>query len=63
MVERRNQLELFIYVMMTWVFELSLNFQDSDNGVIEEDPLPNMISAFLSCPEQDLEFLQKAILV
>ena len=46
-----------------WVFKLSLNVQDSDDGIIEEDPLPSMISAFVSCPEQDLDFLQKAILV
>lgn len=31
--------------------------------IIDEDPLPGMISTFISCPEQDLDFLKKAILV
>lgn len=60
---RGSQLESCISLTMMWVFKLSLNVQDSDDGVIEEDPLPSMISAFVSCPEQDLDFLQKAILV
>lgn len=39
------------------------HFQDSDNGIIENDPVPSMISVFVTCPESNISFFEKAIMV
>ena len=63
-LERRlKHLELFIYLMTKFGFEFFLIIQDSSDINIEEDPIPNMISIYITCPETNIEFFETALLV
>ena len=49
--------------MTKFSFEYFLIIQDSSDVNIEEDPIPNMISIYITCPETNIEFFETALLV